>query len=213
MSAAKTPPAPGPDATRDPRVDAYIDRVPEFAQPLLRRLRDGVHAAHPGITEANKWGMPHFMYSGRILASMAAFKAHATFGFWQGEEVARTGKSDEAMGQFGRLTSPKDLPTATQLKTMVRRAVALIDAGAPPRSNRRSAEPKPPAMPPEFFREALSRHPAARATFEGFPPSQQREYIEWLAEAKQEATRERRLTQAIEWLATGKRRNWKYENC
>ncbi|WP_374567544.1 YdeI family protein [Ideonella sp.] len=213
MTAAAKPEATTADASRDPRIDAYIERAAEFAQPLLRQLRDGVHAAHPGISETIKWGMPHFMYGGRILANMAAFKAHATFGFWQGEAVAATGKAGEAMGQFGRLTGPKDLPSAARLKAMVRQATALIDAGAPPRRNRRSAEPKPPAAAPDFFREALARHPAAQATFEGFPPSQQREYIEWLAEAKQAATRERRLAQALQWLAEGKRRHWKYVNC
>ena len=213
MPATAKPQTAATDPRRDPRVDAYIERAAEFAQPLLRKLRDGVHAAHPGITEAIKWGMPHFMYGGRILAGMAAFKAHATFGFWQGEEVAGTAKAGEAMGQFGRLTGPKDLPSAAQLKALVRQATALVDAGAPPRSNRRAAEPKPAAVPPDFFREALARHPAARAHFEAFAPSQQREYVEWLAETKQAATRERRLAQALEWLAEGKRRNWKYENC
>ena len=213
MPAAQRPPAPSPDPSRDPRIDAYIERAASFAQPLLRKLREGMHAAHPGITESIKWGMPHFMYGGRILAGMAAFKAHATFGFWRGEEVAGTAKAGEAMGQFGRLTQPADLPSATQLKALVRQAVALVDAGAPPRSHRRSAQPRPPVEPPEYFRQALARHPAALATFEGFPPSQQREYVDWLVEARQAATRERRLAQAIEWLAEGKRRNWKYENC
>ena len=198
---------------RDPRVDAYIERTAPFAQPLLKKLRDGVHAAHPGITESIKWGAPHFMYGGRLMANMAAFKAHCSFGFWMGDQIAGADKAGEAMGQFGRIASAADLPSPAKLKTMVREATALIDAGAPPRSNRRSAEPKPPAVPPDFFREALGRHPKARATFEAFPPSQQREYVEWLAEAKLEATREKRLAQALEWLAEGKRRNWKYENC
>ena len=207
------PAAPSADSSRDPRVDAYIARAAPFAQPLLAALREDVHAAHPGITEAIKWGSPHFMYGGRLMAGMAAFKAHATFGFWMGDQIEGADKPGEAMGQFGRLTCAADLPTKARLKAMVRQATALIDAGAPPRSNRRSAEPKPPPEVPEFLREALRRHPKAGANFATFPPSQQREYVEWLVEAKREETREKRLAQALEWLAEGKRRNWKYENC
>jgi hypothetical protein len=157
--------------------------------------------------------MPYFMYGGRLLAGMAAFKAHATFGFWQGDQLAGTPRSGEAMGQFGRLTGPADLPTAAQLESMVRQAIALIDAGALPRSNRRSTEPKPPAEVPGFLCEALQQTPKAGTNFAALPPGQRREYVEWLVEAKREETRAKRLAQALEWLAEGKRRNWKYENC
>lgn len=207
MPARKPTPAP----RHDPRVDAYIERAAPFAQPLLEQLRRGVHSADPGITESIKWGMPHFMYGGHILAGMAAFKAHATFGFWQADQVEGADRGEGAMGQFGRLTGPADLPSPDELQAMVRQAVGLIDAGTPPRSNRRSAEPKPPPDVPAFLREALAAHPAAQATFNAFPPSQQREYVDWLGEARQAATRARRLAQALQWLAEGKRRNWKYE--
>ncbi|HEV8690549.1 MAG TPA: YdeI/OmpD-associated family protein [Ideonella sp.] len=198
---------------RDPRVDAYIERAAPFAQPLLSKLREGVHAAHPGITESIKWGSPHFMYGGRLMAGMAAFKAHCSFGFWMGDQIEGADKAGEAMGQFGRIASAADLPPATKLKAMVRQATALIDAGAPPRSNRRSADPKPPPQVPDDLRQALARNAAAAKTFEAFSITQRREYIDWLAEAKREETREKRLAQALEWLAEGKRRNWKYENC
>ncbi|MGM9491677.1 YdeI/OmpD-associated family protein [Ideonella sp. YS5] len=200
-------------ATRDPRVDAYIAKAAPFARPLLASLREQVHAAHPGIVESIKWGMPYFLYGGRLLAGMAAFKAHATFGFWQGDQLAAAPKSGKAMGQFGRLTGPADLPAAARLQSMVRQAIALIDSGAPPRSHRRSTEPRPPVEVPGFLRDALQQHPTAAAHFNALAPGQQREYVDWLVEAKREDTRARRLAQALEWLAEGKRRNWKYENC
>lgn len=215
-SAAKTvaaPAAPASAPSRDPRVDAYIARAAPFAQPLLATLRERVHAAHPGITEAIKWGSPHFLYAGRLMAGMAAFKEHATFGFWMGDRIEGADKAGEAMGQFGRLTRAADLPAPARLKAMVRQAIDLIEAGAPSRGNRRSSVPKPPPEVPEFLRQALIRHPEAGANFAAFPPSQQREYVEWLAEAKRVETREKRLAQALEWLAEGKRRNWKHENC
>ncbi len=198
---------------RDPRVDAYIARAASFAQPLLTTLREAVHAARPDVTETIKWGMPHFMLGGRILANMAAFKAHCAFGFWQGDVVAGADKAGEAMGQLGRITGPTDLPSAAKLKVMVRQAASLAEQGTPARRSQRAAAPKPPPEVPDFFTEALRQHPEAARHFEAFPPSAQREYVEWLVEAKQAATRERRLAQALEWLAEGKRRNWKYENC
>jgi len=46
--------------------------------------------------------------------------------------------------------------------------------------------------------------------FKAFSPSHQREYVEWLTDAKGEDTRARRLATAIAWIAQGKPRNWKY---
>jgi hypothetical protein len=115
--------------TTDPRIDAYITQSAAFAQPVLTHLRAVVHAACPSAEEAVKWSMPFFMYKGKILANMAAFKAHCSFGFWMGERVAITRKSDEGMGQFGRITSLKDLPGKRELAAMIKKAMALIDAG------------------------------------------------------------------------------------
>jgi uncharacterized protein YdeI (YjbR/CyaY-like superfamily) len=50
-------------------------------------------------------------------------------------------------------------------------------------------------------------------TFEGFAPSHRRDYLEWIVEAKQAATRAKRIEQAVEWMAQGKKRHWKYEKC
>jgi uncharacterized protein YdeI (YjbR/CyaY-like superfamily) len=195
----------------DPRFDAYIDRQAEFAKPILVELRGLVHAACPDCEEVMKWSSPSFVYKGKILAGMAAFKAHATFGFWHGGQVADTdGKQLTAMGQFGRLTSIDDLPPRAELEAMVRKAMALIDEGVKPA---RAKHEKAPFTVPQDLRAALDANPAANATFEGFPPSAQREYVEWVSEAKRDDTRTKRLAQTIEWLAEGKRRHWKYENC
>ena len=199
-------------STHDPRIDAYIAKSADFAQPVLVHLREVIHAACPSVEETIKWGFPHFMHGGRILASMASFKAHCAFGFWHGDEVAGTGRDGEAMGQFGRITSLKDLPSKRELASVVKRAAALIDAGVKRARAPKTGE-KPPPVLPDDLAAALARNPAARKTFDNFPPSQQREYIDWIAEAKRSETRERRLGDAVDWLAKGLRRNWKYENC
>jgi uncharacterized protein YdeI (YjbR/CyaY-like superfamily) len=195
----------------DPRIDGYIARQADFARPILDHLRSVVHEACPECEETLKWSSPSFMYKGKILASFAAFKAHAAFGFWSGSQVVDAGdKSASAMGQFGRLASLDDLPPRATLIELTRKAMKLIDEGVKPA---RSKSVKAPLAVPQDLRAAIDASPAAKATFDGFPPSCQREYVEWVAEAKRDETRARRLAQTVEWLAEGKRRNWKYESC
>ena len=198
--------------SKDQRIDAYIARQADFARPILEHLREAVHSACPDCEETLKWSSPTFLYKGQILASMAAFKAHATFGFWKGSlVVGDTGEQKSAMGQFGRLTSIEDLPSPEILEQLNRKAMALADAGV--KTERPAKHPKPVLETPPDLKAALDSNSAARATFESFPPSCRREYLEWITEAKREETRAKRLAQAIEWMAEGKRRNWKYENC
>jgi uncharacterized protein YdeI (YjbR/CyaY-like superfamily) len=198
--------------SKDPRVDAYIAAKADFAGPILEHLRSAVHAACPDCEETLKWSSPTFMYKKQMLCGMAAFTAHATFGFWKGSlVVGDTKEQRSAMGQFGRLSSVEDLPPPQILDQLIRKAMALTDAGV--KTERPAKHPKPPLETPPDLQAALDSNPAARATFESFPPSCKRDYLEWIVEAKREETRTKRLAQAVEWMAEGKRRNWKYENC
>ncbi|HYD14223.1 MAG TPA: YdeI/OmpD-associated family protein [Allosphingosinicella sp.] len=196
----------------DPRIDAYIDdKAADFAKPILRHVRSVIHEACPDCEETLKWSMPSFMYKGKILAGIASFKAHASFGFWSGSQVVDTsGKSATAMGQFGRLTSLDDLPDRKTLIDLTRKAMKLIDDGVKPVRNKHE---KPPFTVPQDLQAAIDASPAAKATWEAFPPSCKREYVEWVTEAKRDETRTKRLNQTIELLNEGKRRHWKYENC
>ena len=196
---------------RDPRVDAYIARSAEFAKPILEHLREVVHGACPDAEETMKWGMPHFVHMG-ILCHMASFKAHCAFGFYKSALLfGDPPKQKGAMGDMGRITSVVDLPPKRELVRLVRAARRLNEEGiAAPRT---ATAPKPPVELPGDLAAALEASGKARATFAAFPPSHQREYVEWITGAKQDATRQRRLAQAIEWMAEGKPRNWKYERC
>jgi len=195
--------------TRDPRVDAYIARSAEFARPILSHLREIVHSACPDVEETLKWNAPHFMYRG-MLAGMSAFKAHCAFGFWKGSLVTGGdgGLEAQAMGQFGRITSLDDLPPKRVIAGFVKQAMKLNEEGV--RNPKRRKTPKPDPVMPAELAEALRKNPEALATFEAFSPSHRREYVDWIAEAKGEDTRQRRLANAIEWMAEGKARNWKY---
>jgi uncharacterized protein YdeI (YjbR/CyaY-like superfamily) len=197
--------------SHDPRIDAYIAKAQPFARPILEKLRERIHAAAPEAVETMKWSAPGFTIDGKILLMMAAFKQHAALNFWRGQEIGDGTPKAGAMGQFGRLTSVGDLPADAELDALIREAAALAKTAPAPRKTKHAPKP-PPAMHPEFA-EALARTPKAKAALDGFPPSARREYVEWIAEAKQDATRAKRIADAVQWLSEGKRRHWKYEHC
>jgi uncharacterized protein YdeI (YjbR/CyaY-like superfamily) len=195
--------------TRDPRVDAYIAKQAEFAPPILTYLREIVHSACPKVEEDIKWGAPFFMYHG-TMCQMAAFKQHVAFGFWKGALVVgrSSGEDDRAAGQFGRITSVKDLPSKAELTRYIKKAMQINEEGVSVPKTKK-ARPELP-VPPELS-AALAKNKKARAAFEAFPPSHKRDYSEWIGEAKREETKAARVAQAIEWIAEGKPRHWKYQ--
>jgi uncharacterized protein YdeI (YjbR/CyaY-like superfamily) len=213
MPSSRTSPA-----ARDPRVDDYIAKAATFAQAPLQHVREAMHAALPDVTEAIKWGHPFFLLDGRPFANMAAFKAHCSLGFWRGgrpiaEEAA--GEREKAMGQFGRVESLADLPKAAALRKLIVEARAAWEAAIEEKAGTPTA-PKPkreaPALPDDFA-AALRAQSGARKRFDAFTASQQHEYVDWIVEARREATRASRIAQAVEWIAEGKTRNWKYQAC
>jgi uncharacterized protein YdeI (YjbR/CyaY-like superfamily) len=189
-----------------PDVDAYIARAPDFARPILEHLRAVVHAACPDVEETIKWRCPHFTYKGRLMCSMAAFKQHCSFSFRHSSDIVDA-PAEEGAGQFGKLVSTRDLPGRKELAAYVRKAMAVNQAGPQPRP--KPARKPAPALPADFA-ALLKKHAAARKHYENFSPSAQREYLEWMTEAKTDATRQKRMATALEWLAEGKHRNWKY---
>lgn len=192
-------------AAADPRVDAFIAGAQPFAQPILSHLRAVIHRACPQVEEAIKWGRPSFVHEGRILAVFGAFKAHASLTLWKMGEA--TGREEDGMGQFGRLTSLADLPDDAELIRLIRET-ASARASAPPKAK---TPPRPDLPVPEELATALAASPEAQAVWDGFAPSHRREYSEWVSEAKRAETRSARVAQSVEWIAEGKQRNWKYQ--
>lgn len=198
---------------KDKRIDAYIARSAPFAQPILQHLRQLVHQACPETEEALKWSSPFFLYRGRILCFMAAFKAHLAFGFWgpaMKRIITRDGHAKDGRGLMGRITSRKDLPSDKVLTHYIRNAIKLHDSGAPARVK---SKPKPALPVPADLAAVLKKNKEAAAAWADFSPSCRREYIEWITEAKRPETRASRLATTIAWTAQGKHRNWKYMNC
>ena len=198
--------------TTDPRIDAYIEKSAEFAQPVMAHLRELIHKACPPVTETLKWSMPSFEFKG-ILCGFAAFKNHCTFMFWKQSlmETDAFPKNKTAMGSFGRITSLKDLPSDKVILGLIHQAMELNEKGV--KVPKKPATTKKELVVPAILTAALKKNKKARDTFEKFPYSCKKEYVEWITEAKTEPTREKRLATTVEWLSEGKRRNWKYENC
>ena len=197
--------------TRDPRIDAYIEKSADFAKPILSRIREVVHAACPDAEETIKWGMPTFMHHG-ILCGMAAFKQHAAFNLWKADSIVGSDADRAAMGQFGRITKVSDLPSKKIMTGYIRQLMLRNESGVKTPTARKVGAPRKsiPTIPPPDFKAALAANARARATFDGFSPSNKKEYIEWIMDAKRDETRQRRLRDAIAMLAEGKTRNWKY---
>ena len=201
----------------DPRVDGKIAGAPAFARPILTHLRRLVHAGCPDAEETIKWGRVTFVYRGRLLCGMAAFKAHCGFGFWHPEMAALVAsdqgneKAEEGSGQFGRLTRIEDLPDEATMRRYLARAMELNEAGQPAARSRPAAHVrKPEAVVPEDLAALLRRNPAAEAAFAGFSPSHRREYVEWITKAKREETRQKRLATTLEWLTNGRPLHWQH---
>lgn len=203
--------------TKDPRIGAYIEKSADFAKPILTRLRKLVHKGCPDVVETIKWGMPAFDYKGP-LCGMAAFKQHCAFGFWKAallfDDKNAADNAKVTWGAPGRepipakITSADDLPSDAAILAMIKKAVKLNDEGV--KLPRTSKTRKPLPMPKDF-EAALKKSKRAAANFEAFSPSCKREYIEWITEAKREETRQKRIATAVEWIAEGKQRNWKYQ--
>lgn len=193
--------------SRDPRVDEYIAKAKPFARPILENVRERVHALIPDVDEAIKWSHPTYSKGGKLIIGTSAFKEHASVHFWRGQELGLAAEG-RVMGELGKLTSVEDLPS--DLDDIIAKAAKFSEA-PPPRKPKNASKPLP-ELHPEFA-AALDNAPSAKASFDSFPPSCRREYLEWIVEAKQDATRQKRIATAIEWLSEGKRRNWKYEKC
>ena len=199
--------------TTDPFVDQYIEKSKDFAKPILNHIRALVHEACPDVVELKKWSFPHFDDKG-MMCSMASFKEHCAFNFWKQSLLDQGAFPEEktAMGSFGRITSLADLPDDATMKKLIHDAMKLNDEGVKVVKAPVSKEKKELVVP-DVLLEALARDEAASTTFNNFPYSKKKDYVEWITEAKTDATRDKRLATAIEWLAEGKARHWKYQNC
>jgi uncharacterized protein YdeI (YjbR/CyaY-like superfamily) len=198
----------------DPRVDAYIEKSAAFAKPILEKMRKLIFQAVPDVTETIKWSFPNYEVYGSMLCSMAAFKEHCSFGFWKASLLKDPEKilalaERNSMGHLDKLVTVKDLPADKILVAYLKEA-ALLNKNKV-KVVRPKTAPKKELPVPKLLAAALKKNKKAQGNFEAFSPSQKREYIEWINEAKTEETQIRRVDTTVEWSAEGKTRNWKYK--
>ena len=187
----------------DPRVDAYIAKSADFAKPILKRIRAAVHKGQPRVTETIKWGVPAYVDDRGILCMTPAFKQHCAWVFWSGRKPSTIDATS-----LRRIASASDLPSQRDMVAAVKEAASGARPAAKKAAPRRSPRP---VRVPAYFTAALKKKPQALAAFTAFPPSHKREYVEWIDSARTDETRQRRIATAMEWIASGKSRNWKYE--
>ena len=201
-------------AKKEKAIDAYIAKSADFAKPVMKHIRELVHKTCPDVEEKMKWSFPHFDYKGEMMCSMAAFKQHMAFGFWKAKLMkdpilVANAKTEVAMGHLGRITSLKDLPSDKKMIAWIKEAMKLNEQGI------KVAKPKPPGnkelIVPGYFTKTLATNKKAKQVFDEGSYSFKKEYVIWVAEAKTEETRNSRMATALEWMAEGKARNWKYE--
>ena len=198
----------------DPRIDAYIEKSAAFAQPILIHLRELIHKHCPDVVETVKWGFPHFEYNKRLQFGMAAFKQHMDFNFWLGSLMNNAfgilyPNDKSPMSALGKITSLKDLPSDKILAHLIKESVKLTDEGV--KKPKKEKADVPELDVPDYFQQALNKNKKAKVAFEKFSPSHRKEYMEWIVDAKREETRKKRIEQALEWMAEGKSRHWKYQ--
>jgi uncharacterized protein YdeI (YjbR/CyaY-like superfamily) len=198
----------------DARVDAYIKKAAPFAQPILLRLRKLIFQACPDAEETIKWNFPNYEVHGAILCNMAAFKEHCAFGFWKASllndpEGILSVKNKNSMGHLDKLSSLADLPTDKILQAYLKEA-ALLNKNNVKLSRPKAVVKKELPIPP-LLSAALRKNKKALSNFHAFSPSQKREYIEWITEAKTADTINKRIETTVEWSAEGKTRLWKYK--
>lgn len=203
-------------AAKDPRIDTYISRSPDFARPILEHLRKLIHKGCPDVVETIKWSRPFFEYQGGVLCNISAFNHHCSLGFWNASLLSDSAgvlriKDKDSSGHFGRITSLEDLPADKVIIACVKEAAALNQEGIKKPAPAKTGKPKAALPVPAALAAALKKDKKAQITFDSFPPSHRREYIDWIMEAKTDPTRDKRIATTLEWLVEGKSRNWKYE--
>ena len=196
-----------------PKVDEYIEKSQDFAKPILNYIRETIHEFCPDAEEAIKWKFPTFLYKGKILCSMVAFKQYCSMGFWLHDEMSslkefETEAEKTNMFSLGKITETENLPSKPQLKKMIVEAMELTDMGV---TLKKAAPSKTETEVSDYFQNALNENEKALEIFKKASPSFRKEYINWITEAKTESTRNKRMDQALEWISEGKGRNWKYE--
>jgi uncharacterized protein YdeI (YjbR/CyaY-like superfamily) len=197
-------------------VDLYITNASDFAKPILKHWRMLMQENCPGAEESIKWGIPHFDYKGDHMCVMAAYKSHCSFTFLKGELMndprLKAGKDVKPINRFlGKISKLSDLPSDRDFILMVRDAAQLNEKGIKIEREKPAVEKPKVLETPDYLQAALNGNIQAKQVFESKSNSFRKEYIIWITDAKTDETRQKRMIEALEWIAEGKGRFWKHQ--
>jgi uncharacterized protein YdeI (YjbR/CyaY-like superfamily) len=197
-------------------IDTYIENASDFAKPILIHWRRLIHERCPDVTEVIKWSIPHFEYKNENIFVFASYKNHCSFSFLKESLMTdsrlKANRDLKPIQKFlGNVSKPNDLPPDEEFIAMLDEAVQLNEKGI--KVERHKPETDKPKIfeTPEYFAAALSANPQAKEVFESKSNSFRKEYIVWIIDAKTDETRQKRIGEALEWIAEGKGRFWKHK--
>jgi uncharacterized protein YdeI (YjbR/CyaY-like superfamily) len=197
------------------KVSEYIAKSADFARPILNHLRALIHSTCPDAEEDIKWGTPHYGYKGDHLCMMAGFKNHCSFSLYKAEmmkdkAIQESVKAGKKFGYMDKIKSIDELPAEKVLAAYIKEAMVINESGIK-KVRPESDQPKKVFVVPDYFEKALKANAKANRVFNEKSDSFRKEYIVWIAGAKTEDTRQKRIEQSLEWIAEGKGRFWQYE--
>jgi len=201
---------------RNSDVDAYIANSEDFAKPILEHWRRLIHENCPYAEEVIKWSLPHFDYKDDNMCVMASYKNHCSFTFLKAELMTdprlKASKDLKPIQRFlGKVSKIGDLPPDDEFVTMLKEAMMLNEKGIKIKRERPESDKPKILEAPDYLLTALAANPKAKEVFESKSNSFRKEYIVWITDAKTDETRQKRINEALEWIADGKGRFWKHQ--
>ena len=182
-------------------VDDYIANANNWQDELIR-LRE-ILCSTP-LTEEVKWGAPCYTYEGKNVVGIGAFKSYFGLWFHQGALLkddkkvlinAQKGKT-RALRQW-RMTRSSEIKPSI-IKRYVKEAIAHVDAGREIKARHAKT-----VDVPEELTNAMRKYKGATAAFRSLTPGRQREYSEYVASAKRDATKQSRIEKILPMIAAG----------
>ena len=197
-------------------VDAYIANSQDFAKPILEHLRNLIHQNCPDVKEEIKWSLPHFDYKDDYMCVVASYKNHCSFSFLKAELMTdprlKVSKDLKPIQRYlGKITKIGDLPPDDEFIAMLKEAMQLNEKGIKVKRDKPESDKPKVLDTPDYLLAALAANPKAKEVFESKSNSFRKEYIIWITDAKTDETRQKRISEALEWMAEGKGRFWKHQ--
>lgn len=189
-------------------VEEYLSKHPEYNKELtlLRTILNNTE-----LEETVKWGIPNYTIKGKNVVGIGAFKSYVGLWFYNGSFLtdkhkvlinAQEGKT-KGMRQW-RFENISDIDE----KLITQYVLEAIE------NQNQGKEIKPekkPVVIPDELKEALSKNSQLSEAFDKLTPGKQKEYGEYIAEAKRSETRQKRLDKIIPMIQLGVGLNDKYK--